>query len=304
MTLTILVPLDGSPLGEQAMPFAAALAQITPARLILLQAIPELANAAGYLEALAGPLRERGLPVETDVVEGRAAPAVVAEARRLGADLLVMASHGRGGLGRLLHGSTAEAVLAAAPAPVLLVRAGRPAPAPGQLGRGLRLVVPLDGSPFAEAALPAAAILAGALGGTIGLLRAVTREEVLGAPVLADEGHPLLSDEGQAALVWARARDYVRGVAARLEPATGPVEEEIRFGEPDEVILAAGEAHGRALVVMATHGYTGLRAAALGHVATSVLRKASAPLLLVRPPELTGPLTPERIAAEPAADVG
>ena len=71
---------------------------------------------------LAGRLRRRGLAVTHEHHEGLAADVIVARARESRAALIAMTTHGRGGLGRLLFGSTADAVLRHAPCPVLLVR--------------------------------------------------------------------------------------------------------------------------------------------------------------------------------------
>src|SRR5207248_6699025 len=107
----------------------------------------------------------QGLEVETILRPEEAPDAIIAEAACRPAGLIVMATHGRGGLGRRLLRSIAAVVLARPPAPVLLVppgplRARWPAP-----GAPPRLLAPLDGSAFAEAALPLAGGVAAALGG-------------------------------------------------------------------------------------------------------------------------------------------
>ena len=82
----------------------------------------ERQEAAAYLDAAAARLRGRGLTVDCDRPEGPAGEQVVGRARELGADLIAMTTHGRGGLERLVFGSVADAVLRSAPCPVLLVR--------------------------------------------------------------------------------------------------------------------------------------------------------------------------------------
>lgn len=148
----ILVALDGSDLAEQVLPHAVALAQKFGATLTLLHALDlpgllltpvgapagvpvavpvtnpepifeaEREAVAGYLDAVAERLRPEGVVVECEAPEGSPVEAILARARQLPADLIAMTTHGRGGLGRLVYGSVADAVLRRAPCPVLLVR--------------------------------------------------------------------------------------------------------------------------------------------------------------------------------------
>jgi nucleotide-binding universal stress UspA family protein len=145
---TILVPLDGSSLAEQALTQAATLAGRDGAALLLVAAVPEpdahvgrpghdtqprsraaaarVAEAArleGYLGRTAAHLREQGLGAGTALPAGPAADAILHAAETSGADLIVMASHGRSGLARLWLGSVAAKVVQGATRPVLLVRA-------------------------------------------------------------------------------------------------------------------------------------------------------------------------------------
>jgi nucleotide-binding universal stress UspA family protein len=90
------------------------------------------AEAADYLGHLVDRLRGRGFTVERALAEGPPAEAILAEAGRVGADLIAMATHGRGGLGRLVFGSVSDEVVRHAPCPVLLVRVeDRPAKSDG-----------------------------------------------------------------------------------------------------------------------------------------------------------------------------
>lgn len=138
----ILVALDGSERAERVLPYVAPLADKFGASVTLLRATTsvgmvvagdidptplleaERQEATAYLAALAARLAEVGLTVSTASPEGPAADALVEHARRTGADLIALTTHGRGGLGRLLFGSVADAVLRHAPCPVLLVRLG------------------------------------------------------------------------------------------------------------------------------------------------------------------------------------
>jgi nucleotide-binding universal stress UspA family protein len=135
---TILVPLDGSLLAEAALPKAVELAEISEARLLLLRAaeahmpyadlteaqVKVVREAEEYLARVADRLGASGLKkVETSVWYGPAAYSIVEAARLREVDLIVMTTHGRSGLGRLILGSVAESVLRGTTTPILLIRA-------------------------------------------------------------------------------------------------------------------------------------------------------------------------------------
>jgi nucleotide-binding universal stress UspA family protein len=135
---TILVPLDGSALAELALPRAIELARVSGATLLLLRAamahtVPGLDSAEaqirvveeaeGYLASTAARLRSAGVAtVETATWYGAAAFAIVEAARLRKVDMIVMTTHGRSGLPRLVFGSVAESVLRSTATPLLLVR--------------------------------------------------------------------------------------------------------------------------------------------------------------------------------------
>jgi nucleotide-binding universal stress UspA family protein len=147
----ILVPLDGSALAESAIAKATEVAG-NESTLMLLRAaeahtlpgvdpteaqVEVVREAEEYLAAVAARLKEQGIDrVETSVWYGPAASAIVEAARLRKADLVVMSTHGRSGLGRLILGSVAESVLRGTATPILLLRApGAPVEAPGGTGQ-------------------------------------------------------------------------------------------------------------------------------------------------------------------------
>jgi nucleotide-binding universal stress UspA family protein len=136
---TILVPLDGSPLAELALTHAADLARDKGAKLVLLRAaeartlvgdpteaqVAAVREAEEYLTATRERVVRTGVSdVEVSVWYGPPAEAIVDAARYRNAGLIVMSSHGRSGLGRLVLGSVAETVLRATVIPILLIRPG------------------------------------------------------------------------------------------------------------------------------------------------------------------------------------
>ncbi len=290
MPRTIIVALDGSPLAERALPVAETLSERINGQLVLVRAVPYLSRpegdaryrtlaaaraaatneAQGYLDGLVTRLAGRGVAVTALVPEDDEAAGILATARRAGVDLIVMATHGRSGLGRWVYGSVAEEVLAAAPVPVLLVRAWHGTPPDVALETACAVLVPLDGSTLAESALPAAERLADDLGGGLLLLRVVphSRHEMpLSAETIASEE--------------AIARAYLARVAGRLGGQGRRILIEVRVGAAAAAIEAVGLEYAAGLVVMATHGLTGLRRSALGSVADAVVRQDSLPVLLV-----------------------
>lgn len=139
-----LIPLDGSPLAAAILPFVLEIARPLDMEIVLLrivQPLPpqviegsthfvvedveaRLAEAREYLEPLARDLEARGVRVQSMVRRGEPAAEIVASAGDAGADLIAMTTHGRSGLGRLLFGSVAEAVLRHSDVPVFLMRLG------------------------------------------------------------------------------------------------------------------------------------------------------------------------------------
>ena len=152
----IVVQLDGSETAESILPFAERLGGPAGGELMLVRVVEpissgEMIAAAGvvvadtydqrlleakqYLLAVEGRLSAKGLRVRAALRSGAPAPEILAAVAAWGADLIAMATHGRGGLGRLFFGSVAEAVLRGSTVPVLMIRTAEGAPAPGSEAR-------------------------------------------------------------------------------------------------------------------------------------------------------------------------
>jgi nucleotide-binding universal stress UspA family protein len=296
----LLVPLDGSDSAERAVPYAVRLARAGRGGIALVQVAvaqpPMLVDgvdwgqyqtqavddAERYLSAMARKLADQ-VPVETVVVPiGSAAFQILAQVRHLKTDGIVMATHGRTGLAHLLFGSVAEAVLAQSEVPVFLVHSSpHMAVEPRFDPLAARLMVPLDGSRFAEAALaPALDFL-----GSAGELVLVTVVEPPDHILRNDSGRVVAYLDQQAEAHMREGRCYLETVARRVRQANPQihVSVDVRMEEPSTGIPAAAAERAVDLVVMATHGRTGLRRDAVGSVAGDVLRIGTAPLLLVHP---------------------
>ncbi len=314
MLRRIVVGLDGSAQAESAVPAAAALARASGARLTLVQALPsgetlEVIDAAhpdvfrysasegseddvlaaraaardarAYLERVAALWRASGITVDTLVVAGDPADVVIEVVTTRSADLVVLATRGRTGLDRLLFGSVAEAILRRSPVPVVLLQSLAPEyelAGPGQI---VRLLVPLDGRPLAEAALPWAGDLARSLHAEVVLARILppASSPAEEASASTETGQEIsLSDERVKS-----AQEYLDVVAQRLRAAGVRVSTVVRRDQPAVGLVAAADAQSAALIVMATHGRTGLPRTLLGSVALEVVRQAQRPVVLVRP---------------------
>jgi nucleotide-binding universal stress UspA family protein len=313
MFKNILVPLDGSFVGETALPHARALAGRTGASLVLIRAVQVpliadargvdytrvIAEAEGYLGPRAAELAADGFTVETGVpFAGSPATWIVEEVHLRHADLIVMATHDRAGPNRWLHGSVAEAVVSQTSVPVLLVRVegagpiqrfGRPRP---------EFVVPLDGSTLAEAALPVARGLANAVGGHVVLVGVIPTP---GQLIVEQGGAIGMYSDSDHAQLEVDTHQYLEGLVSQLTASGLSAEATVRQGKPATQIGEVADEHDAAAVVMATHGRTGLARMLMGSVAGELLRRSTSPVMLVRPPTLRPAEVPVHSQAASAA---
>jgi nucleotide-binding universal stress UspA family protein len=285
MSKTVLVPLDGSPLAERALPYAIALAKVLDGRLLLLHARPALAprqEPAFDPSAVADRVRAEGVEAEAQVYPiygDERIHAICETVRERQADLVAMSTHGRGGLGRWLYGSVADAVLRQAEVPVLLVSSACERPWPAD--RAPRILVPLDGSELAEQALDPVRTLAAELRARLLLLRVVERPRR--AATAAGQAAATSDPDLDA------ARGYLERVATRLGTTAQDVEVQVVDGGPAAMIATIAREQDIDLIAMATHGRGGLARLTLGSVATGTLHRADVPLLIVRPAALRQP---------------
>lgn len=312
---TLLVPLDGSAIAGQSLPHAQMLAKLLSARIHLLRVVSNIdrdhmlasdsvllydmgsaldtanehtqhiwamleAHAAKYLEEQAQPLRQAGFDVTTEVRIGQPAEQIVRTAERQGMTLIIMATHGYNGLRRWALGSVTDKVVQSAKTPVFIVRGV--AAAPTELPSIKRIMVPLDGSELARQALPCALELATCAHAELLLLRAVSPRlpEVYEIGGISGQGLPLYSEVN-----WAEQR---RLVASDLDATAGkfrhydvPIVTHVMDGHPAEVIVDETTRHHVDVIVMATHGYSGIQRWALGSVADKVLHATQTPLVLI-----------------------
>ncbi|MBN1657904.1 MAG: universal stress protein [Anaerolineae bacterium] len=301
MSGRILVPLDGSPLAEQALSCATMLARGLPAELLLLRAVwvpPDVvevlhasvvkldaiteqleAEADAYLMPLVEQLRDGGLQARSTVEVAPPAEAIVDSAARENVDQVVMATHGYSGIKRWTHGSVAERVLQSVGVPVLLVRATEQGASAESRHPMVckRILVPLDGSPVAEQILPTVTVLARAFGSSLTLFQ-VPIAHVSGWMT----GEWYFPVQGVLDTAEADVQAYLDLVASGLQGQGFDVHTATAIGSVADCIIDYAESNQVDLIAMCTHGRTGLARWALGSVADRVLRAGSTPILLVR----------------------
>jgi nucleotide-binding universal stress UspA family protein len=319
----MLVPLDGSERAERALPVAARLAQSLQSTLILLRVVQpplqvatplapplrveteilsehvDAANA--YLTRIAQELDAMGVKYEKVTVVGYPAEMTLEAAHASRADVIILCSHGRTGLMRWALGSVAQRVVHQASVPVLVL------PSQGQTlaedaQRPLRVLVPLDGSWLAEAALGPAVMLVGALApkgqGTVHLAQVVRHLP----PVVSEEGQPPSAEAKSKGAGFLEAEDYLSRTAEQLN--AGPlvqfqvkvtwsvvVDKDVAgavvdLAQSGKTAQGVDQVDRFDVIAMATHGRGGLHRWVMGSNTERVLSAARLPMLVIRPKEI------------------
>lgn len=301
---TIVVPLDGSPAAEFALPPALAMAERTGARIVLLSVVPgapfhapagfggdpptgwheeEFRRLSRYLEEVKRRLKGSGsgVPVDREVESGPPVRALAEHVRALKADLVVMTTHGRGPLHRAWLGSVADGLLRRGPAPILLVRAGE-----GKVGLSdrpgiRRVLVLLDGSDLSESAIPGAAEVARRFDARISLATVVPPPFAVTSPYVP----AVVEDAETRDAILAGFQQYLNAMSGPLEGMGIPTDTAVVKGrDVASGILEHRDRIGADLVVMCSRGRSGVARLILGSVADKVVRSAPVPVLVHPPP--------------------
>lgn len=295
----ILVPLDGSKLSEQALALASDLARMGDAELILLHMperpvvlLPEVAvgaanpyvpnvNEKRYLDQAFEYVNElkyqpalADLEVTTVVLEGDIAETIVDVAREE-ADLIVMSTHGRSGMSRWLLGSVTEKVLRHAPCPVIIARDDSPI---------RKILMPVDGSPLSEQALPYGFNIAETVGAEVTCLIVIE-------PAL-DVAETAVARLGQIEPEWRQHMAESHRRNARMYLETVAKSQMAQGHEPNHMvtideraadgILDYADKEAFDLIVMSTHGRSGINRWVYGSVTEKVMRHAPCHVMVVR----------------------
>ncbi|GBD19910.1 TRAP-T-associated universal stress protein TeaD [bacterium HR28] len=294
---TFIVPLEYDRtkphphgISERVLPWARALARRLAAPVVLvavlevpvgLRSVKEQellralledwrAECRAYLEEVAQTFPQEA-PIRIVIEEGDPALVLTRLAEETADPLVVMAAHARAGWRRVVLGSVTAQVIASGVTPVFVVPAHVPPPDEAELVLD-RALVPLDGSRLAERALDLLPLL-----GTEGW-------EVLLLHVR--EGRPRRIE---ADVAGDDPSTYLRELAERLVARGYRVEWLVADGRPAQVIVEVARERAADLIVMVTHGWSGLRDVVMGSTAEQVLAQAPVPVLVRRPAPLTPP---------------
>jgi len=271
----ILVPVDGSPFSEDAIPYARGLAEASGARLTLLR-IAENGSAVEseeYLHYLAAKTNAETCLISS---HGSVPKDILDEADRVPGTLVAITSHGRGGVLNALLGSVAREIVHASHGPVLVYR-------PDGESNGLEAVrissvlLPLDGTRLSESMKPEAAKWARALGAILTVVQVVPA---------GNKADPLLAshDVLDSSYVSSHARDISRefGIDASWE---------VLHGDPVDSLERYIGGRRDVLAVMATRQQTAVKAAVLGSVTSGMVHRVGIPIIVQAPVK-------ERVAAQ------
>jgi nucleotide-binding universal stress UspA family protein len=305
---TILVPLDGSPLAEQALPHACRLARASGSALHLVRAALPVADpdagttsrssvqhAETYLGNVRDRLRTEGYAVTISSLYSDPVPGILLAARVNGASLIVMSTHGRTGLRRMVLGSVTERLVQDCHLPVLVVNNDSCSVAPE--GRYQHILVPLDGSICAEAALTTITAMQLEHDAHVLLLRSVP--PLAGAAGGYASGayvQPDLLDEDQQRL---EAGQYLDLIAARYLHGQRFQTRVVAEYAAKAILDAIAESQVD-LVVLATHARHGIDRFAHTSVAGHVLHHTGTPVLVVHGTDTDAESPPLR--AEPSRE--
>ncbi len=293
----ILFPTDFSDCANQALAHARYLAAQHAAEVHILHALvlhaadwSEAAHGMEEAEALyrrvqqesdaelnasADAMATENLKIEKATRRGfSAAPVILDYADDCDIDLVVMSTHGRRGMRRLLLGSVTDEVMRLAPCPVLAVPMSEKKQTPAQLDQ---IVVPVDFSAHTELALAYARELAASQGARLRLIH------VIQEPIYPEFYGPMMPAAARnGELLRERSLDHLNELLTEVEGPEVKGDVTVKAGRPEEEIAEFAETEGAGLIVMASHGLTGLRHVFLGSVAEQTIRRAPCPVFTVK----------------------
>jgi nucleotide-binding universal stress UspA family protein len=305
MTMTpyrsVFVPLDGSPFAEQALPLAVDFARQAGAILqvaLVHDPVPALASALdvpvidaqldqetrvreqAYLKGIEKQLGDSvKSPITSILLDRPVVPSLQSHIERSGADLVMMTTHGRGPLSRFWLGSVADQLMRRLRLPIVLVRPFEDSVAPVSIRR---ILITLDGSPFAEQAVDAAVALGKPFNAEYGLLMVLEPPLPIADPI----GMMLMpAPAGQSKQRAEAACRYLEDLAVRLRKDGYTVKTHVVEGPAAaRTIIDQTDDLQADLVAIASHGQGGFQRLVMGSVADKVIRGGSHPTLVVRPP--------------------
>ena len=272
-----LVPLDGTPIAESGLAWAADAARRSGATLHLLAVKDLRADDAGlaktlaYLDRHVDRLRAGGLRAEAQLKVGEPAERILQEARY--SDIAVLTS----GTTRWIISPVLDHVLKEMETPIVLVRGDR---AEWKSASNLdRILMPVSESNYSSSAIPLVQRFASTFGSEVILLHNVTPVDVPGSPDDSPFGAVITK---RIDVDLSQAEDYVERVGDEFRSQGLNVRTVVSTGEPAQQIVNVGREYGAGLIVMATRGRDRLESRIAGSVANVVLESTPIPCLLMR----------------------
>ncbi len=290
----ILVPLDGSPLAERALPAAITLAQAfstaKPCELHILRVVPPIMVALeptlytetihlgeeeskSYLAAVALDHKDSGIPIITAAQTGSVAETIVNYAQENETDLIVISSHGRSGISRWVYGSVADKVLRQSCCATLIIREKVEQIA----GKFKNILVCLDGSKLAEKVLDVALSIAQCSQAEVILLRVIEPANLLFDMETADQ-----VQESVNALERGEAEAYLNTLMQNMPQTPSSLTAHTIMGPPADTIIDFAKDQQVDLIAMSSHGRSGISRWVYGSVAEKVMRGAPCATLIMR----------------------
>jgi nucleotide-binding universal stress UspA family protein len=286
----IAVPVDDTVEGRQAIDFALRLGMAADAAIELVHVELDHAHDEA-LHRLRDRASESGLPVRLTLLPGHAPEALADYLATAEGDLVVMATHDRGRLERILLGSVTAHVIRRANQPILVLRVKD---AGIEVSAAIRhIVVALDGSDMSDQILPHAGDLATLTGARVTLLTVVTpilvtvANAALGEPVLG-LGAAISALPGEEQSVASEREWLARRADALRERGLRATTDVVLHQHAGRAIVEYAATHGADVIALSTHGRSALKRLVMGSVANHLLHSSDAMLLVVRP---TGPFS-------------
>ena len=286
----ILVPLDGSDLAEAALAPALVLAEALSAGVNLLRVVVPLSikldpvlyqrvidssqnDAEVYLNSIQFRSLFSSMHLKVDTVVGKAAESIIDYAQANEIDLIVMSSHGRSGVGRWVYGSIADKVLHRAACAIAIIHPQ----VETELFAHKRILVPLDGSIQAEKALLQALKLTKAVGSELFSLRVTIMPYRPVGPVAGWPGTEAVMNEDER-----EAKAYLQRVQASLTNGNVQIHTHISASSVADSIIDMADELQIDLIVMSSHGRSGMSRWVFGSVTEKTLRGACCATLVIR----------------------
>jgi nucleotide-binding universal stress UspA family protein len=284
----ILVPLDGSEMAEWALPYVEGLAKNYKSEVTLVTACTPGAGLerpfAVYLSKIADELYTKGLEISSLCIYGDAAAEILNFADKNDVNLIIMSAYGKSGPGIWAMGSIASKVVQRSNIPVLLIRTGSKDDAVKEKDFK-KVMLPLDGSEFSEAVIPYAESLAEKMKSELIVARVI---EPIQLPRITYRETEVDIEKHEKKLMDTAERkvgEYLSKLVESLKEKGINAKMVSLQGRPADTILGYSENNDISLIVMATHGYSGISKWAYGSVASRIIEGSKKPLLVVRPPQ-------------------